>query len=567
MDADRGIGCAGTTADECDAGLSADLGIPIGCKRGAGLMPVGDQPDTVGMTTQTFENCEVTFAGDTENGVDTMAVQGANKSLACIHGSGNLDDCVNLDRNIQRQGRGTDGSAGVTALVTEDFDHQVAGAVYDFGMIVEGAVCIHEPAQTNNAHNPVQIAIAGGLDLGNDVEGAKSCCLITFINRELLAQFALILQFTVFQGDLTGDEHVVAADDIGYIVGRRSSRLRQLDTKFIQACVNRSGHRFSPTVRWVMFHPTYGVSPAASTTVRLPMDDPSPATAKRARLGVILVAMGAIGFGLLPLFLEVLRAEQVGSGTSLVVRYAGAAVPLAIWVAWRRPVWRGVVLSLVAGVGIGGGTIFLFEGYAGLPASVTVLIFYTYPAFTLLFARVFFGVRIERRMVLAIIMVLLAAGLILSPGGVDASLYPLMLITFGAPAGYAIYLACLGRIPEGTDAGLRTLLLSLSALVVAVVYLLTAEGTFSLPFSTMGWISLFYMAAVTGIGATLLIVIGAGMTGSSRAAVAGSSELVMVLILSWWIFGDVMRLEAVFGAALILAAIIVSLPRDRSRAP
>lgn len=297
------------------------------------------------------------------------------------------------------------------------------------------------------------------------------------------------------------------------------------------------------------------------------MDHPLPADAKRARLGVILVAMGAIGFGLLPLFLEVLRAEQVGSGTSLVVRYAGASIPLAIWVAWRRPVWRGVVLSLVAGVGIGGGTIFLFEGYAGLPASVTVLIFYTYPAFTLLFARVFFGVRIERRMVLAIFMVLLAAGLILSPGGVDASLYPLMLITFGAPAGYALYLACLGRIPEGTDAGLRTLLLSLSALVVAVVYLLTVEGTFSLPFSHMGWVSLFYMAAVTGIGATMLIVIGAGMTGSSRAAVAGSSELVTVLVLSWWIFGDVMRLEAVFGAALILAAIIVSLPRDRSRAP
>ncbi len=67
-----------------------------------------------------------------------------------------------------------------------------------------------------------------------------------------------------------------------------------------------------------MFHPTYGVPPAASTTVRVPMDHPLPVAAKRARLGVILVAMGAIGFGLLPLFLEVLRAEQVGSGTSLV---------------------------------------------------------------------------------------------------------------------------------------------------------------------------------------------------------------------------------------------------------
>ena len=84
------------------------------------------------------------------------------------------------------------------------------------------------------------------------------------------------------------------------------------------------------------------------------------------------------------------------------------------------------------------------------------------------------------------------------------------------------------------------------------------------PVSPIGWVSLFYLALVTGIGATMLVVVGTAMAGSSRAAVAGSSELITVLMVGWWIFGEEVRIVAVIGAALILAAIIVSLPRRRS---
>ncbi|MBT6509455.1 MAG: DMT family transporter [Rhodospirillaceae bacterium] len=294
------------------------------------------------------------------------------------------------------------------------------------------------------------------------------------------------------------------------------------------------------------------------------MTSAAPPEAGHARLGVILVALGAIGFGLLPIFLEILRDEQVNSGSSLIARYAGSAIPLGLWVLWKRPQWRGVMLALVAGLGIGGGTIFLFEGYARLPASMAILGFYTYPAFTLGFARLLFGTPMERRMIAAIVMVVCAAGLILSPEGLDEGLYGFILMTFGAPIGYALYLSCLGRIPHTVDPGLRTLLLSISACVVAVIYTYVAEGGMTWPVSPIGWVSLFYLALVTGIGATMLVVVGTAMAGSSRAAVAGSSELITVLMVGWWIFGEEVRIVAVIGAALILAAIIVSLPRRRS---
>ena len=297
------------------------------------------------------------------------------------------------------------------------------------------------------------------------------------------------------------------------------------------------------------------------------------AASARVRLGVALVALGAASFGLLPIFLEYLRADGVDSGSSLVARFAGAAAPLALWVLARRPPLEGAGLAAVAGVGIGGGTLFLFEGYARLPASIAVLVFYTYPAFTLALARIAFGAPIDRRMLAAVAMVALAAGLILSPGAVEPGLFPVVLATFGAPLGYSVYLVCLGQIPPGVDPALRTLALTLSAGVVVGLYALVVEDGMSLPVSAAGWLSLAYMAAVAGIGGIMLIVIGTALAGSGRAAVAGASELVTVLVVGWWLFGEAVRPEAVAGAALILVAIVASLPagalrlRGNSRGP
>jgi len=285
--------------------------------------------------------------------------------------------------------------------------------------------------------------------------------------------------------------------------------------------------------------------------------------AKRARWGIALVALGAFCYGVLPVFLEILRAEEVPSGASLVVRYLGAVIPLGLWVLWRRPAWRGIVLSLVAGAGLGGGTIFLFEGYARLPASLTILIFYTYPAFTLIIVRLAFGVPMERRMVATIALVIGAAALILSPGGSGHVDWLWILVTFGAPLGYGTYLSCLGRIPRDADVVLRTLVLSLSALAVTAIYHVVAEDRFGWPSTGMGWVAMVYMAAVTGLIATGLVVVGTSLADSARAAVAGSAELVTVLLIGWVFLGEAVRLEAAVGAVLILAAIMVSLPRER----
>ncbi len=279
--------------------------------------------------------------------------------------------------------------------------------------------------------------------------------------------------------------------------------------------------------------------------------------------GVLLVAAGAVCYGLLPLPLQILRHDGVGSTSSLLVRYGVSIVVLgAIVAGWRCP--RGAVNPpLFAGLGIGTGTIFLFEGYAQLPASTTILVFYTYPAFTLVLASLLYGIGLERRMILAIALVLGAAGLIVMPGNLEAPPPAAVLITFGAPLGYGLYLACLGAA-DGHVLW-RTLVVSMAAFVVTLVWHLVSDSPFAWPVSASGWMSLGWVGLGTGILATCLVVAGTAMAGSGRSAVAGSAELITVLLVGWLLFGEMLHWQAMVGALAILAAIVVSLPRASRR--
>ncbi len=288
----------------------------------------------------------------------------------------------------------------------------------------------------------------------------------------------------------------------------------------------------------------------------------APATA-----GVALTAVGAIAFGLLPLVLGALYDDGVSPESALLYRYVGSLPFLLVWLALRRAPGRGFVLSLVAGVAIGTGTIFLFRGYAELPASLTVLIFYTYPAFTLLVGLVLFGIRLELRTSLAIAMVLLAAGLIVGPGSLQGKVPMIVIITFGAPLGYAFYLTCLSRVAVDVSVPVRLLGVNLGACLAVVPLALVEGGAFSLPHSTTGWLAALYLPLVTGIGATALIVLGASLAGGARAAVAGASEMVTALAIGWLMFGEAANWATLAGACLIFVAILVSATGRRDRVP
>ena len=79
----------------------------------------------------------IALAGHTEPGVAAMGQQGGDQGVTAIHGwalldSGYFEYGVDFDGDVEGQVRGAHRETGVLALVLEDLDHEVRGAVDDF---------------------------------------------------------------------------------------------------------------------------------------------------------------------------------------------------------------------------------------------------------------------------------------------------------------------------------------------------------------------------------------------------------------------------------------------------
>ncbi len=60
----------------------------------------------------------------------------------------------------------------MAALVAEDLDEEVGAAVDDLGLVGEAGRRVDEAGELDDADEPVEVAVAGGPDLGDEVQAA-----------------------------------------------------------------------------------------------------------------------------------------------------------------------------------------------------------------------------------------------------------------------------------------------------------------------------------------------------------------------------------------------------------
>ncbi len=282
--------------------------------------------------------------------------------------------------------------------------------------------------------------------------------------------------------------------------------------------------------------------------------------AQRVVLGIASVATGAVGFGLLPLFLYWSFEGGMSPEAGLIWRYGGGLVlmaPLTIWLGARA--WRHGARAFCAGLSIGLGTVSLFHSYASLPVTLVILIFYTYPAFTLIFARLFFARPITPRFLAAVALVFLAAALIVRPDGNAGITVPALLFAFLGPVGFAGYLTLAAEISPTAHMAARINAVNLGALLVALPLAAFVLETL-VPVNEIGWLGALCLALVTGVMSNALNLFGASLAGGVRAAIAGSAELVTAILVGLVIFDERFTWPYLICAVLLVAAVGLSLP-------
>ncbi len=288
--------------------------------------------------------------------------------------------------------------------------------------------------------------------------------------------------------------------------------------------------------------------------------------------GMALVALGAIGFGLMPLFARTAYADGLSALSLLSWRFGFAFACLLPFLPRLLAAKTDTLIAVLAGAGYMGINLFYFLALERLTVALTVLILFTYPLFTILIGWLGFREKLTWQNAAAAIIVLLAAILILAPTGLYKSesveaVDPVGLgMAFVPPAAYALFVHIAAKRLSSMTIPVRLGGVFLGGLIAMVVLGLIMEGRIAAPASAAGWGAAIALALLSTVFALGLLLYGAPIAGAERTAVAGASELVTALIVGALAYGEQLKPTTLVGAAMIIGAILLAARSGANRA-
>ncbi|MGH7059020.1 MAG: DMT family transporter [Stellaceae bacterium] len=285
------------------------------------------------------------------------------------------------------------------------------------------------------------------------------------------------------------------------------------------------------------------------------------ATERARRWRPALAAVGgSVMVGFMPLLVIRLYRDGVSATSMLVWRYGLALVPLFVAsalarhdfrAAWRGGAWRIAVVGATLGAGQ---TLCFWESLHTLDSSIAILLFYTYPALTLMLDRLLFKRPVRRRAAACVTIILIGAGLVTLPG-LKGGLDPRGLMwILPAPLIYALYLAAssvlMRRHPPLIGAIYLYLGLVLSFGGASLYFGL------DLPAAPGAWLLLLVIALGPGALTVTLFSYSVPRLGPASYAIIANTELVTVVVIGISVLGERLTAARMAGGALIVCGIL-----------
>ncbi len=276
--------------------------------------------------------------------------------------------------------------------------------------------------------------------------------------------------------------------------------------------------------------------------------------------------------GFMPIMTLQLYKAGISAPSMLIWRYGLALVPLTVaaaavghdfGLALRGGAWR---ISLVGATLGAGQTLCFWESLHTLDTSIAVLLFYTYPALTLVLDRLIFKRPIRSRAVLCVALILLGAALITVPGLRQGGLDPRGLMwILPSPVIYALYLAANSVLMRRHPPLIGAVFLYLG-LVVSFAGASLFLGL-DIPAAPGIWLLIVIIALGPGALTVTLFSFSVPRLGPASYAVIANCELVTVVGVGVLALGERLSLGRIVGAGMILSGIalhaLVREPRVR----
>lgn len=208
-------------------------------------------------------------------------------------------------------------------------------------------------------------------------------------------------------------------------------------------------------------------------------------------------------------------------------------------------------------------SVWLYSAVARLPVALALLAFNLFPLMTALWARVLYGHRAERALMIAMPLILFGLVLALDVFGAASGLGTAgqwqqigagVAFAVGAAVVFGLALVLTQHEAGALDGRLRTFgTMAMVGVLAGSVSL--ARGGFALPDAPPGWWGLGLLTLFYGTGITILFTLlpRLGVVGNSAIM---NVEPVFALVLAWVILGQAIAPVQVLGALIVVGAVV-----------
>jgi len=205
----------------------------------------------------------------------------------------------------------------------------------------------------------------------------------------------------------------------------------------------------------------------------------------------------------------------------------------------------------------------LYSSVARLPVALALLAFNTYPLWTALWARLVYGHRPERRVLLAMPVMLVGLALALDVFGAASGLGAAgqwerigagVAFALAAAATFGLALVFTQHEAGDLDGRLRTATTMGQVALLALIGV-AVQGGFHLPDAAAGWWGLVGLTLLYGTGFTIMFTVlpRLGVVGNSAIM---NVEPIFALVLAWAVLGQSIAPSQVAGGLVVVATVM-----------
>lgn len=274
--------------------------------------------------------------------------------------------------------------------------------------------------------------------------------------------------------------------------------------------------------------------------------------------GILLVAISAVSYGFMPVFVKIAYAAGVSTYTLLFLRFLVATTFMFSLILIRQlslPSQRDRIAFLLIGAFVYvGQSFFFFTALNHASASLVTLILHTYPALVMVGSVLFLHESITRAKVIALGLALLGAFIIIGTE-FDASPYGIFMAALTAIF-YAAYMLISAKfVKEGMGIQASAFIMLGATLVFGLANLY--EG-FTPPTDQTGYLAILLIAMISTVLAFWSFLTGLEKTGASTAALIAILEPVVTVLSAVIILSEDLTPNIVLGGLLVLTALLIT---------